>query len=58
MQPPTTGNVPIASTNAVRQLKEDTLFYAYCIIYGGDPDGLIDLQFNKGSFCSEEVMGE
>lgn len=58
MQLPTTGNVPVASTNAVRDLEEDTLFYAYCVIYGGDHDGLIDLQFNKGRFCSEELMGE
>lgn len=47
----------VASTNAVKYL-EDTLFYAYCVIYGGDRDGLIDLQFNKGRFCSEELMGE
>lgn len=58
MQPPITGNVPVASTNAVRDLEEDALFYAYCVICGVDQDGLIDLQFNKGRFCSEELMGE
>lgn len=58
MQPPTTRNVSVASSNAVRYLKEDTLFYAYNVIYGGDHDGLINLQFNKVGFCSEELKGE
>lgn len=57
MQPPTIGNVPVASTNIVRYLEEDTLFSAYCIISGGHYDELIGLQFNKGRFCSEELNG-
>lgn len=57
IQASTMVNLPIAYINTVGYLeKKNILLKAYCIIYGGDHDVVITLQFSKGSFCCEELV--